>query len=485
MNRESWGRKAILTFQLTLPRAAIGWLFALLNSNYNRIAIHELGIAAVLITSLLALYHFLSPFQVLFGRLADRLPIFGYRRSPYILAGLLLSSLAVAGLPPTTLAMSQGAPLGSAAVFFLLVLFGIGFAMSGVSHLSLVADVVPERRRGMQVALIWAMLFVGMILSLQFIRSFMPDFDYQRMRLLYLLSPPVVGVLTLLGLVGVEKRLGRKEGARRKGIDQPTHAPSPTVELSRGRRGKAPGPQGRRPAQEGDRSTKEKPAAALLRFVSAAAAERSTRNFFLFVFAAMLGIGIQDNILEVFGAQVLGMTVGETGRFQQIWGTGALAGMFIMGGLTLRWAVPKAMAIAIGASGAAASLALLAGAAYAANGALVLVALAAFGLCNGLFLVGALTAMMDLTTERDRGAYMGLWGLSLALANGFASIVGGALVTGFIESGLTSARSGYAGIFLLEALLMLVSLHFIRKVDIRRFQRIRKNGMAAAMAADA
>ena len=456
VNRESWLRKAILAFQLTLPRAAIGWLFALLTSNYNRIAIHELGIAAVTITSLLALYHFLSPFQVIFGRLADRFPIFGYRRSPYILLGLLLSSLAVAGLPPATLAMSEGAPLGVLGVFLLLVLFGIGFAMSGVSHLSLVADVVPERRRGMQVALIWAMLFIGMIVSLQFIRSFMPDFDYQRMRLLYLLSLPVVGGLTLLGLVGVEQRRT------------------------------APGPEGKaRAPGASERAAKEKQAAALLRFVSAAAAERSTRNFFLFVFIALLGIGIQDNILEVFGAQVLGMTVGETGRFQQIWGAGALAGMFAMGLITLGWAVPKPTAIAIGASGAAASLALLAGAAYAANGTLVLAALAAFGLSNGFFLVGALTAMMDLTTKRDRGAYMGLWGLSLALANGFASIVGGALVTGFIESGLASARTGYAGIFLLEAVLMLVSLHFIRGVDIRRFQRIHREEVTAAMAADA
>lgn len=468
VNRESWLRKAILAFQLTLPRAAIGWLFALLTSNYNRIAIHELGIAAVTITSLLALYHFLSPFQVIFGRLADRLPIFGYRRSPYILLGLLLSSLAVAGLPPATLAMSEGAPLGGLGVFLLLVLFGIGFAMSGVSHLSLVADVVPEQRRGMQVALIWAMLFVGMIVSLQFIRNFMPDFDYQRMRLLYLLSLPVVGGLTLLGLVGVEQR------RTAPGPEGKARAPDASERAAKAR---APGAS--------ERAAKEKPTAALLRFVSAAAAERSTRNFFLFVFIALLGIGIQDNILEVFGAQVLGMTVGETGRFQQIWGAGALAGMFAMGLITLGWAVPKPTAIAIGASGAAASLALLAGAAYAANGTLVLVALAAFGLSNGFFLVGALTAMMDLTTKRDRGAYMGLWGLSLALANGFASIVGGALVTGFIESGLASARAGYAGIFLLEAVLMLVSLHFIRGVDIRRFQRIHQEEVTAAMAADA
>ena len=70
------------------------------------------------------------------------------------------------------------------------------------------------------------------------------------------------------------------------------------------------------------------------------------------------------------------------------------------------------------------------------------------------------------------------------MANGFASIIGGALVTGLIETGLTSARDGYAGIFLLEALLMLGSLHFIRKVDIRQFQGIRREGLTEALARD-
>jgi len=85
--------------QLTLPRAAVGWLFAIISSNYNRISIHELGIAAISVTTLVGLCHFLSPFQMVFGRLADRRPILGFRRSPYALLGLLLSATAVAGLP--------------------------------------------------------------------------------------------------------------------------------------------------------------------------------------------------------------------------------------------------------------------------------------------------------------------------------------------------------------------------------------------------
>ncbi len=445
-------RQAIVSIQLTLPRAAVGWLFAILTSNYNRISIHELGIAAVTITTLLALYHFLSPFQVIFGRLADRFPIFGFRRSPYVLIGLLLSSLAVAGLPAATLAMSQGAAIGYVQVLLLLILFGIGFAMAGVTHLALVADVTPPRRRGLQVAMIWAMLLVGMIASLAFIRAFMPDYDYERMQLLYALTIPLVGGVTLLGLLGVEKRAPRK------------HRPTPTA---------APAVA----ASEGE-------LASLLRFVRDAATEANTRNFLLFIFLALMGIGIQDNILEVFGAEVLGMTVGETGRFQQLWGSGSLVGMFVLGLATLKWAIPSRAAIAVGILGIAASLAAVAWGAIAAAGATVLTALVAFGFFNGFFLVGTLTTMMEMTNEDERGSYMGLWGLALALANGFASIVAGALVTGFIESGLVRANLGYGGIFLLEAGLMVLSLYFALKVNTRHFQRVRGSGMTETLAAD-
>ncbi len=445
--------QVVLAIQLTLPRAAVGWLFALLTSNYNRISIHEMGIAAVTITGLLALYHFLSPFQVIFGRLADRFPMFGYRRSSYVLIGLLLSSLAVAGLPSATYAMSQGFASGFAQVFGLLMLFGIGFAMSGVSHLSLVADVVPQHRRGLQVAMIWAMLLVGMIVSLAFIRAFMPEYDYERMQVLYALTVPIVVGVTLLGLIGVEKRQRASERAAS-------------------------------PPESASDEPRRNEAALLLRFVQDAAAEPNSRNFFLFVFVALMGIGIQDNILEVFGAEVLDMTVGETGQFQQLWGAGSLVGMFVMGIATLRRSVSSRTAITVGLLGIAAGLAAVAFGAFIAAGSVVLIALVAFGFFNGFFLVGALTTMMDMTTEEDRGAYMGLWGLSLALANGFASILGGALVTGFIESGIATASVGYGGIFLFEALLMLASLYFIRSVDTRHFQRVSVRGMTNTMATD-
>ncbi|MEM1114719.1 MAG: BCD family MFS transporter [Pseudomonadota bacterium] len=442
----------ILSFQLTLPRATTGWCFAILTSNYNRIAIYELGIAAVTITTLLGLYHFVSPFQVIFGRLADRFPIFGYRRSPYILMGLLVTSIAVAGLPSATLAMSEGSTWGYVGAFGLLVLFGIGFAMSGVTHLSLVADVIPPERRGLQVAMIWAMLLVGMIVSLAFIRSFMPVYDYETMQMLYFLTIPIVGGVTLLSLIGVETRLDRA------GVKALKDAPR--------------------------EHEHDNPMVALWHFVKNAATGDNTRHFFLFIFVAMMGINMQDNILEVFGAQVLGMTVGETGRFQQVWGSGALVGMFLMGLITMKFSISKVAAITAGTVGAGASLALLGWSSLTANSSSTLIALVSFGFFNGFFLVGSLTAMMDMTTEEDRGSYMGLWGLAIALSNGFASIIGGAMVSGFIETGLTSPEVGYGGIFLLEAALVVYALTFIRKVDTNRLKNIDRDSMAGAMEAD-
>ncbi|WOX05863.1 BCD family MFS transporter [Microbulbifer pacificus] len=445
-------------FQLTLPRAAAGWLFALLTSNFNRIAIYELGIAAVVITSLLGLYHFLSPFQVIYGRIADRVPIFGLHRAPYVLIGMVISAVAVAALPYIVVPMSQnphelfglGIPyITYAAAFLVLIVFGIGFAMAGANHLALVAEVIPERSRGLVTALIWTMLIIGMIVSLQFIRTYMPDYDEQTMRSLYLLSIPVVAITTLLGVIGVDKPRTQNHqvtGGGKLEVDE--HG-----------------------------SLKE--------FAADVVRNPTVRNFFLFIFLFMFGYSLQDNILEVFGAEVLQMTVGETGRFQQIWGSGAIVGMFLMGALVFRGGISKINAITFGISGIGLSMFALAVGAYLAAAPVVNCSLVAMGFFNGFALVGTLTSMMEFTTDKERGAYIGLWGLAIAFANGLASIAGGQLVTSLIESGLLSAANGFAIIFFIEGLVSLYSLYFLWKINLEGFrQRISKDGLSSAMAAD-
>ena len=85
--------------RLTLPKIGIGWMFALLSVNFNRVAIGELGAAAVIVTALSGMHYFLSPFQVVVGRFADRRPLLGLRRTPLLLLSALVASLVFPALP--------------------------------------------------------------------------------------------------------------------------------------------------------------------------------------------------------------------------------------------------------------------------------------------------------------------------------------------------------------------------------------------------
>jgi len=441
-------------FQLTLPRATTGWLFAILQNNFNRVSIVEMGIAAVTITTMIGLFHFLSPFQVVFGHLSDRYPIFGYRRSPFILAGITLSGVAVSVLPDIGLLISQDVTWAYFAGLGAMALFGVGFAMSGVTHLALVADVAPAKYRGPVIASIWVMLLVGMITSLAFIRWYMPDYDFDTMQELYALSIPIVFVLTLVGLLGTEKRVTKQEAAElRVEADRKTQA-------------------------EKQSSPK------FIEFLRGAFSNASTRNFFLLIFVTTLGVGLQDTILEVFGANVLGMSVGETGLFEQVLRGGALVGMIVMGVMSYKWGISKTKSIVYGAYGYAFFICVIAYAGIITNKDLVIYSLALAGLSQGFYIVGVLTTMMEMTTDHERGSYMGVWGLALTLGNGFSAIAAGAMVTTLIESQLLGQAQGYAVIFVLEALILIFGISFIYKVDSSRFSRIGKTQLTGALEAD-
>lgn len=77
-------RLLVKTVRLAIVRVGAGWMFALLTFNFNRVTIADLGALAVIVTSLIGLHHFIAFFQVYWGRFADRNPILGYRRTPYI-----------------------------------------------------------------------------------------------------------------------------------------------------------------------------------------------------------------------------------------------------------------------------------------------------------------------------------------------------------------------------------------------------------------
>jgi len=81
--------------QLGLIHVAVAMTLVPINSTLNRVMIKELAISATLVALLASLPYLFSPIQVAIGSFSDRHPVFGYRRSPYILVGLLLCVLGV------------------------------------------------------------------------------------------------------------------------------------------------------------------------------------------------------------------------------------------------------------------------------------------------------------------------------------------------------------------------------------------------------
>jgi BCD family chlorophyll transporter-like MFS transporter len=436
----------VKTLRLALPKLGVGWMFALLTIDFNRIAVVELRITAVLITALLSVHYFLSPFQVISGRFADQHPIGGLRRTPYLLIAAVLGGLIFLLLPSVVHDMGAGSPLAYVEAVILFALFGITIAVMGDSHHSLIAEVTEPRSRGAVVAVVWTFTILSTIFSAVVMNAVRPTYTPELMQRLYSLTPFIVIGSTLLGIVGMEKRL----------------TPAQVVESVA--KAKAAAPAGN-------------PLSVTIKVLRT---NRQAAMFFTFVFLAILAIFLQDNILEVFGAEVFGMTVKETTRFQPTWGGGVLMGMLLMGILSFTFAIPKRNIAVIGCAGTALGFVLLTMAAFTQQRALITPALTVMGFFTGFFNIGALSMMMDMTVEGATGLYMGLWGMAQAFGNGTASLGAGALHTALIESGAVAPNVAYSTIFGAEALLMIGAALLMWRLSVTKFQEQAKSSVTKA-----
>lgn len=442
---------AIKVLRLALPKLGVGWMFALLTSNFNRVSIVELGVTAIIVTTMIGLHHFLSPFQVIWGRLADSHPVLGLRRTPYLILGATIGSLVFLALPSVAVAMGDGSLAAIIAGFGLLILFGISIAAMGDSHHSLIAEVTQPKSRGGVIAVVWTFTIMSTIIAAGAIKSIMPTYAPETMQTLYNLTPLVVIGATLLGVLGIEKRLNREEMA---------------AAIARSR---AAAPS----------SNPLGAAIGLLR------QNPQVRAFFGFVFLSIVGIFLQDSILEVFGAEVFNMTLKETTGFTQTWGGGVLGGMLLMGLLSSIFPISKKLIALIGGAGTALGLGLLTVCAFTGERSLLNPAIMLMGLSTGLYNIGALSLMMDMTVEGATGLYMGMWGMAQAFGTAVASILAGALHTMLIESNVLSHSIGYSFVFGLEAVLMVMGIALLSGVSVEAFRGLTRTDITRAMEAGA
>lgn len=440
------------TVRLATIRIGAGWMFALLTFNFNRVTIADLGAIAVIVTTMIGLHHFISFFQVYWGRFADRNPILGYRRTPYIILSGLCASLVFLFLPAVAVGLGERSLMATFQAFILIGIFGVSMAMSGSSTNSLVAEVTTVKERGFVVAFVWAVVIISGIVSSIVASVIMPVYTPESMQQLYNLTPGIVLITTLLGVLGMERRVTKEEhAALLAGAPSENVSPAGTFRVAAGLMSNNP----------------------------------QVRAMFLFVLFAIMGIFLQDAILEPFGAEVFGLTQRETARFQQSWGVGALGGMLLIGIISGLFPIAKKTIATIGGLGVSGGLALIAASALTNQVALINPGLMVMGLGIGLFNVGALSMMMEMTIEGQTGLYMGLWGMAQGLGNGFGNVISGAFHTGLIETGILSPAIGYTTLFGVEALLMVTAVGILRGISVQEFKGLSRQDVGAVLAMDA
>jgi BCD family chlorophyll transporter-like MFS transporter len=390
---------------------------------------------------LASLPYLFSPIQVAIGSFSDRHPLWGYRRTPYILLGLLLCILGVVIAPQAAFLLSRNWWAGLGLGLLAFGAWGMGYNFSSVSYLSLASELSGEKGRGKTVAVMWFMMITSIIVTAIGLGHMVDPYTPAALVRAFW----AVGLAALfLGLIGIIKLERRSMG----------HAP----------------------AAEGYSWS------ALIRVVLE---NKQATLFFWYLIILLAAILGQDILLEPFGGEAFGMSVKATTRITSIWGGSFLVALLVAGVLEAR--VQKRTVARWGGWGALVGFLLIAASGIVIRQSLFYTGVVLLGIGSGLSTVSNLSLMLDMTTASKVGLFIGAWGMANAVSRLIGSILGGAvrdLVTQIVQNPL----AGYVLVFFIEAALLAVSLVMLGRIDVKAFQRDAEGASLverAAMASEA
>jgi BCD family chlorophyll transporter-like MFS transporter len=406
----------------------------LVTSIWNRILISNFGIPATPVSLLIALRYLLSPLSLWAGHLTDNRSFLGLRRTPIIWLGraLMVFSLPLLGLSVLRLGGSTVDPLGWSAALLSSLLYGIGTLISGSPFLALVRESAPEERQGSAISLVETGLIIFYAIAGIAFSLWMPVYDPRTFLMMIAATMLIGGFFWLFAIAGVERR-------------------------------------GARATADGGRPTAENRLMEVLRHIWS---DRRTRLFFLFLSIAMFSAWAKDAILEPFGADVFGLSMGVTTRFNSYWQTATVITL-VGGSILWRKRRPELQGriAAAGLLTMALGLILLAVAGIAGQRHLIELALFIFGGGFGVYTFGGLSLMAVMSPDRHAGAYLGLWSISILVFKGLGTFAGGALRDFFLLSLGLSPGLSYGIVFVLQAVGLAMAVLVLSRIDVLGFAR--------------
>ena len=412
--------------RLSLFQVTVGMAAVLLIGTLNRVMIVELGVPSWLVALMLSLPLLFAPFRALIGFRSDKhRSVLGWRRTPFIWIGSLLQFGGLAIMPFSLLILSGDARgpiiIGQLAAAAAFLLVGAGLHTVQTVGLALATDLAPAHTRPRVVALLCAMLLLGMAVSAVAFGVLLANFN--PIRLIQVVQGAAV-VTIVLNCVA----LWRQEPRGGAGVMNDACA---------------------------DFSD------AWARFANSGRARRRLIATAL----GTAGFSMQDILLEPYGGRVLHLPVSATTALTASLAIGGGAGLLIAARWLMRGADPHRVAGCGAVVGIIAFFAVIF-AAPADSAALFAVGVTLIGLGGGLFAHGTLTASMAHARPEDRGLALGAWGAAQATsaglaiaASGLVNDLGAALAErGALGDALVGPATGYGLVYTIEIILLFATL---------------------------
>ena len=470
INRRPKREVGILTiFRLGLFNMGLGLMAVLTLAVLNRVMISELSIPATITGGIIATSLFVSPARVWFGQLSDNQPLWGKHRTNYVLLGTAIFGLAVflavqvvwrigAVVETNGGWLWNSQTIGwSALLCLIMAVYGLAVSSSSTPFTALLVDITDEEKRSKLIAIVWSMLMVGIVIggvsgSIVFKKleaGGMSEGDIP----LEILQPPINSVFSIVPFLvlalafiatwGVEKRYSRFTSSTQTN-------------------------------QEGNIT--------ITRAIKVLTTSRQTGIFFAFLSILTIGLFMQEAVLEPYGGEVFGMSIGETTQLNAFWGIGILLGYSITGFKVIP-ALGKKLATKVGCVLVAVCFGLIILSGFTQQPRMLQSAMVLFGVAAGIATVGGISLMLDLTAAKTAGTFIGAWGLAQAMSRGIATLTGGIILD--IGQGIfATPLAAYALVFALQALCMILAIAILSQVNIREFKESTGKALSTVMEGD-
>jgi MFS transporter, BCD family, chlorophyll transporter len=411
--------------RLSLFQISVGLAAVLLNGTLNRVLIVEMKLPTWIVALMIGIPLLIAPLRALIGYRSDtHRSVLGWRRVPYIWFGTLGQFGGLAIMPFALLLVTRPDTFaaGVAASCLAFLLTGGGMHVTQTAGLALATDLAPADRRPRVVALLYVMLLVGMMLAAFSVGNLLADFTPT------LLVQVIQGAAVLTMLLNIVA-LWKQEARNRALTDK----------------------------AEGD---------PLFRDIWASfAGQPDAARLLLAIGIGALGFAMQDALLEPYGGEILGLSVGGTTALTGAWAAGALIAFALSAQRLANGSDPLRLA-ALGAVAGIAAFLMTLFAAPIGSATLLYAGALAIGFGAGLFSVGTMIAAMGLARDGASGLALGAWGAVQASGAGLGVALGGLIRDAITAIALNDAMgatlayraTGYGTVYAIEIILLFAAI---------------------------